>query len=100
MNFVLEAEIWAHFGVFEVSSRGSKIVDFRLISWRLELNSKIASVAQNLVPWGPTMPNLGSLVCSVWAVGEGWFENAAAHLIFGGNLYTNSNYIPVALLIP
>ena len=33
------------------------------------------------------MQNLGSLACSVWAVGGGWFENPAAHLIFGGNLY-------------
>ena len=36
------------------------------------------------------MQNLGSLACSVWAVGGGgWFENAAAHLIFGGNLFDN-----------
>ena len=26
-------------------------------------------MAQNLVPWGTTMQNLGSLACSVWAVG-------------------------------
>ena len=50
-------------------------------------NSKIASMARNLVPWGPTTPNLGSPAGSLWAVGEGWFENTAAHLIFGGNLY-------------
>ena len=37
--------------------------------------------------WGPTMQNLGSLACSVWAVG-GDGSNAAAHLIIGGNLYT------------
>ena len=54
-----------------------------------DISAKIASVAQNLVPWGPTMKNLVSLACSVWALGGGGggFLNAAAHLIFGGNLY-------------
>ena len=26
-------------------------------------------MTRNLVPWGPTMQNLGSLACTVWAVG-------------------------------
>ena len=34
-------------------------------------NSKIASMTRNLVPWGPTMQNLRSIACTVWAVGGG-----------------------------
>ena len=45
-------------------------------------------MTQNLAPLGTTMQNSESLECSVWAVeGGGWFENAAAHLVFGGNFY-------------
>ena len=36
------------------------------------------------------MQNLRSLACTVWIVGGGgWFEKAAAHLIFGGNFLEN-----------
>ena len=50
--------------------------------------SKIAPMRPNNFPWGPLMPNLKSLLCSVWAVGGGGgYEKPAAHLINGGNLY-------------
>ena len=44
--------------------------------------SKIASVAQNLVPRGPTMQNLGSLACSVWAVGGGGGSKMLLHILY------------------
>ena len=86
MNFVLEAEILAHFGVFEWSNRGSEIEGFWLISPRVKFKNRLDGSKSS--PLGTY--HVKFEVSSMFRLGcrGGWFENAAAHLIFGGNLYT------------
>ena len=49
---------------------------------------KIAPKIPNNFPWGPSMTDFRSLLCSVWAIrerGGGGYEKAVEHLLFGRN---------------